>query len=301
MFSTTLYMLLVIQLVIGMTIQPYLIYKLKDNLKIYTVVEYASLLGRTVTEFCILKFIFSSNLKLEIQDIIIGGLDHLNLLQVAAITKRHCSYLRKCVLTLIVSDFDQLTSNPMQFVEFMRFRNQIVRYSFFVAFCSFALFPDYLQIISAATFDNHHQLYHHLSSHKLIYDIFSSLTFHIAIFAICLRCLTRTRKTDIEMRACSDANKSNIRPLLFTMITFMLVIVPSFIIELLTFPCDKTVYSVHADNSSCRIIYWISFGYEGLSGIVVMASLFVWFPRLRPTMAWLHEMKVTKNKRPKIK
>ena len=126
----TLCILIVFQSVIGITIQPYLIYKLKGNLKIYTIVEYASLLGRSVTEFCTFKYIMSSNLELEIQDIIVGGLDYLTLLHVATITKRHFSYLRKCALTLIVSDFHQLTSKPIQFEEFMSFRNQVVRYSF---------------------------------------------------------------------------------------------------------------------------------------------------------------------------
>ena len=260
--------------------------------------EYTSLLGRSVIDICTLKFIISSNLELHIQDIIIEGLHHLTLLHVAAITKRHFSYLRKCMLTLIVSDFNQLTSKPIQFEEFMSFRNQIGRYSYFFAFSIFVLFPEYLRIVSAALF-NHDakRLYFHLSSHKLTYDIVSSLIFHILSLAICLKSLTETRKTDIEMRANGDVVKSNIRPLIFAMTTFMLVIISSFIIELLTFQY-RIKYSVGSNmnmSNMGKIIHWIFFAFEGFSGIVVMASLMVWFPRLRPTLTWIHEIKDAKN------
>ena len=278
----TLYIFIVCQLVIGITLQPYLIYKLKGNLKIFTIVEYTSLLGRTVTEFCTFKFITASYLELGFHDIFIEGMDYVNYLRTVATVTKHCSYLRKCVLTLTVSDFNQLILNPIQFAEFMRLRNQIVRYSLFFAFSIFVLCPEYFQIAAIAVFNDHTSLYHHLRSHKLTYDIVSSLAFHIIILAKGLECLTKMRKTYIMKKANSDSNKAKIGPLLFATTTFMVIIIISFIIELLTFPCPSFVLTM---NPSCLIIHWTSFGYEGFSGFVVMILLLVWFPRLRPTLA----------------
>ena len=107
--------------------------------------------------------------------------------------QRHCSYLRKCVLTLIAIDFNQLTSKPMLFNEFMAIKNQVVRYSLFFTFSVFVLAPYYLEIIlnATCTAENCHafSLWDHFVKHNFKYDIVSSIVFHIVILGICLRCL----------------------------------------------------------------------------------------------------------------
>ena len=242
--------------------------------------EYATLFGRTITEFCSLRYITGSHWELDIHDIFTKGTDYLHLLHLVDVIKRHCTYLQKCLLTLTASDFNQLISNPIQFAEFMRFRNQIVRYSLFFAFSVLVLCPDYFRLVASTILNHNRSLYLHLTRHVLTYGIASSITFHIIILAMCLRSLCIMRKTCIEMKENRATNKSKIRPLLFATKTFIVVIILSFIMELLSCQCT---YSITMPESSCLNIYWISFGYEGLSGYVVMISLLVWFPRLRPT------------------
>ena len=221
------------------------------------------------------------------------GFEYVNILHVTASIQRHCSYLRKCALTLIASDFNQLISHPIQFADFMRFRNQIVRYFYFFAFSICVLGTNYFEIIVYVLFNgdiSHSRLYvvQHLKRYKQTYNIISSVVFHIVILAICLRCLFKMRKSHITMIAHRDTSKAKIRQLLFATTTFVVVIFLSFIIELLTFLFRFGKNSFHYivnQNVSYSPIFWISFGYEGFSGFVVMITLFVWFPKLRPILA----------------
>ena len=81
----------------------------------------------------------------------------------------------------------------------------------------------------------------------------------------------------------SESCKTNIRSIVYMAMTITVVIYIALIIDLHSIIKKKDdAYSIlEAD-----IPYWITLCYEGITGLVVTASLLVFFPQLRPTFIW---------------
>ena len=126
--------LLLFQLIAAISLQPYLLYRLKGNLKIFTLVEYITIFGITLAELLKMKYITYRYMEMsqtgEISQMT-QGLFFINYRHVIEIIQRHCSYLRKCVLTLIITSFDKMILDPLRFKEYMELKNQMLRYSVF--------------------------------------------------------------------------------------------------------------------------------------------------------------------------
>ena len=138
LISMATYLLLACQLINGITIQPYLVYKLRGNLKVVTFVEYISFFVITAAELYKGK-VFYDYLEIDLQTKIMKGQYQRELLHAIATIQKHMSSIRKCMLTLITSDFRQLICHPICFKEYMLFRKQISRHAFILAFTFFSL------------------------------------------------------------------------------------------------------------------------------------------------------------------
>ena len=227
------------------------------------------------------------------------GLFFINYRHVIEIIQRHCSYLRKCVLTLIITSFDKMISDPIRFKEYMELKNQMLRYSVFFILTLFIFLPGYMiNAIPLVTFRIHylHWVYSvWFRCHgQLIYHISSSVVFHTAILIICLRCMMSMRQRNKEMRQNSDSSKTNILSVIFASTTFVILIIISFIIEFLSLVLASNsrayifgVESLQLEVDYSDVLDWIFLFYEGINGLVAMASLFLWFPSIRPVWAAL--------------
>ena len=228
-------------------------------------------------------------LEMDTSSQITQGMFFFNYRHVIRIVQRHCSYLRKCVLTLIITSFDKMILDPLRFKEYMELKNQMLRYSVFFVLTLFIVLPGYvINAIPLVTFriPYLHWVYRvWFQWHgQLIYNISSSVVFHAAILIICLRCMTSMRRRNKEMRQNSDSSKTNILSVIFASSTFVILIIISFVIEFLSLVRGYIISfeSLQLEVDYLDVLDWISLSYEGINGLVAMASLFFWFPSIRP-------------------
>ena len=292
--SIASYALLACQVINAITIQPYLVYKLRGNLKIVTFVEYISLFVITASHLYKVNVTYHY-IALELQTKIKHGQYNRNLLHAIGTIQTHSSNIRKCMLTLITSDFRQLIVNPIRFKEYMRFKNQISRYLFILAFTFFFLVPNYVRIIIVAL--TNHKDYMHLIGWTLKYVdplspsgfefvMIATVIFYVVLLVVCGVNLVKIKQKEIEMKANSESCKTNIQSLIFMVFTITTLIFIAFVIAL--YRIIRGRINVYVDvrhvNMYVDIPFIFSLFYEGIIGLVVTFSLLACFPQLRPTL-----------------
>ena len=294
LISIVSYALLACQVINAITIQPYLVYKLRGNLKIVTFVEYISLFVITASQLYKVNVTYHY-IALELQMKIKHGQYNRNLLHAIGTIQTHSSNIRKCMLTLITSDFRQLIFDPIRFKEYMRFKNQISRYLFILVFTFFFLVPDYVRIIIVAL--TNHKDYIHLIGWTLKYVdplspsgfefvMIATVIFYVVLLVVCGVNLVKIKRKEIEMKANSESCKTNIRSLIFMVFTITTLIFIAFVIALYRIIRGRmnAYVDVRRVNIYVDIPFIFSLFYEGITGLVVTFSLLAWFPQLRPTL-----------------
>ena len=286
----TVYLLLGFQLINAITIQPYLFYKLRGNLKIVTFFEYISLFIITAAElFKVMNLHEFLDLDFQMKMMYTYKMNNQDL--AIRTIQKHSSNIRKCMLTLITSDFYQLISNPIGFQEYMLLRNQISRYASMIAFTCFLLMPYYIRIIAVAvtTYADRWDIQRWMkyidpnAPASFAYRIVETVLFHVTIIVLCSFNLIKIKQSDIEMKKNLESCKTNIRSLIFMVMTIATMIFIAFIIDLHSIIKKRNGHYTILDHTiQSNIPYWISLCYEGITGFVVTASLLVFFPQLRP-------------------
>ena len=283
--------ILVLQVILGVTIQPYLLYKLKGNMKTFVFMEYLALFGISVIELCKFEHMFKSYGRRASG--ILSDLSFVNVflyqLEILSIIERHCIYVRKGILTLIILDFYQLLSNPLEFKEYTSKCNQLKRSLVMFTFTVIILLFNYVMVIMKyLNFElgyifAQNPLYWMISK-ELVAGLVSSSLFYIGITVLSSVLLYHMVRQEKSLDSQPGTNQAKVRPLILATVTFLVVIVSSYIMELVMILREKIMKSSRDDVvPPSDIIRHVHYYHEGVCGFVVMMSLFFWFPRLRPT------------------
>ena len=277
--------LLGLQIILGVTIQPYLLYKLKGNLKMFVVMEYLALFGISVIEICKVEYVLKDYFKSADSNIFI-----LYRIEILSVVERHCIYARKGMLALIVLDFYQLVTNPLEFKEYSAMCNQVRRG--FVMFTIVTLFLPFKYIRFVLEMLNLEMdilfavnLMFWIRKTQLVEDLVSSSVFYVGIIIFISVLLHRMVRQEKEKESQQATNQAKVRPLILATTTFLVVMVSSYVVEMVMMLRKEILKSSSQDLVfKSDIFLQIYYYHEGVSGFVVMMSFFFWFPRLRPSL-----------------
>ena len=281
--------ILILQVIFGLTIQPYLLYKLKGNLKIFVLMEYFALFGISVVELCRVEFINKAYHAKKDDDYGEASFAYLYKTTLINTIERHCVFTRKGTLALIVNDFHQLVSHPLEFKEYSAWKNQLRRGILMFLVITFLLLFNYVKgLLLFLSFDIDYVIF--MKAGWWMYQnewhegwITPSI-FYAGIMIILSRSLYHMVSKKKEFDTQQATNQAKVCPLILATVIFSVIIVSSFLIELITALREEIIKGDMKDLIyDAEVIWLIRQCHEGVCGFVVMLSFFFLFPRLRPS------------------
>ena len=194
------------------------------------------------------------------------------------------------MLALIVLDFYQLISNPLEFKEYTAMCNQLKRGLVMLAIVTVILLFSYVKfVLQLINFEMDLvfalNLLGWMMKKQFAADLITSSLFYLGITIVSSVLLYRMIRLEKTPESQPGTSQAKVRPLILATLTFLVVMVSSYIVEIVKMLREKILKSSYQDVvSNSEILLQIHYYHEGVCGFVLMMSFFFWFPRLRPKL-----------------